>query len=193
MSSPATGTYLSINTEQTNPHPWRYKWSSVTRLEKQQSMFNYYLPAALWLAFTVTSSWYSHLCPFSSHLDSPFTHLGPSPKYFIISLAQSQKSLFLHPIMTPSQGEGISAVIQPAIFINLSGEFHPWSQGWSFSFDSPRCRSGFFPGAHPVTWSFTSSHCSHAPGNEPLITPHTACAKTLFWVISLHYQHSLTV
>lgn len=55
-------------------------------------IFNY-LSAALQLARIV-------LCPFSNYLDPPFTHLGPSPKHFIISLAQSQEHLSLHPIMT---------------------------------------------------------------------------------------------
>lgn len=120
--------HLSIHPEQTDPHPQSYQRNSVTSLEKQQSMFNY-LPAVLQLALIVTSSPSSHLCPFSNHLDPPFTHLSPSPKHFIISLAQSQESLSLHPIMTSMSLSGPSAVIQPASSINSSGEFHPWSQG----------------------------------------------------------------
>lgn len=83
----------------------------------------------------------------------------------------------------------MSVVIQRASSINLSGEFHTRSQGWSFSFDSLIYRWGVFPCAYPVTWSLgfplkSLLLCAHS--NEPLITPHRA--KTLFCVILLHYQ-----
>lgn len=60
-----------------------------------------YLPAALQLAPFVTSSLSSHICSSSNHLDRPFPHLGPFPKHFMVSLAQSPKSLSLHPVITP--------------------------------------------------------------------------------------------
>lgn len=165
-------------------------------------MFNY-SPAALQLARIVTSSLSSHLCPFSNHFDPPFTHLGPPPKHFIISLHNPKNLCPCIPqrLQCPSQGDGMSVVIQRASFINLSGEFHTQSQGWSSSFDSPKYRWGVFLCTYPVTRSLELPPkslelplkslllCAH--GNEPLITPHTA--KT-FSVLYHHViKHRLTV